>query len=262
MSHLKKTLIASALLLAIGSEAQAVELPHTFQAGSSAVAAEVNANFSALATAITTLQEEIATLNTALADSQVQVTALEDEVTTLNTALGESQAQVTALEQQLTAAENFLSLKDYVSLVPDPYISNEHTVRFSSVNVQIVNGTYSQHTVNGLGNLIVGYNESRHSGANVCSIGQWDNELGCLGGGGVWAQNHKSGSHNIVGGHANAYSSYGGFVLGKNNAINFELSSVSGGEENISSGEGSSVLGGFQEVATSPTETVPPIPSP
>jgi len=95
------------------------------------------------------------------------------------------------------------------------------------VNVRIVNGTgTTDGTVNGLGNLIVGYNESRG------------------------ATDDRSGSHNIVGGIRNNYSSYGGLVVGYMNTISGACATVSGGHENTADGETASVSGGVQNIAS------------
>jgi hypothetical protein len=99
------------------------------------------------------------------------------------------------------------------------------TLQFSGVNVQIVNGTGSTETANNLGNLIVGYNELRSNG------------------------NDRSGSHNIIVGKGHNYSSYGGFIAAKHNAIIGEYACVSGGTGNIAAGECTSVSGGISNEA-------------
>jgi hypothetical protein len=82
---------------------------------------------------------------------------------------------------------------------------NGNNIVFTGLNVQIVNGTGSTNlSENGTGNLIVGYNELRGSSDN------------------------RTGSHNIVVGKYNNYSSYGGIVAGYWNEISGEFSSVSG----------------------------------
>ena len=77
------------------------------------------------------------------------------------------------------------------------------TIRFTGVNVQIVNGLEATNgnpncpncetgTVNGLGNLIVGYNELL----------------------GTFRPPNHTGSHNVVVGTDNNYTSWGGLVAG------------------------------------------------
>ena len=109
--------------------------------------------------------------------------------------------------------------------VPDCLSDDAGTARFSGCNVQIVNGMNNTETVNGLGNLIVGYNENP-------------------------ADEARSGSHNLVVGQEHSYTNYGGLVVGIGNTINGAFSSVSGGIENEASGNFSSVSGGSNNVAS------------
>lgn len=101
--------------------------------------------------------------------------------------------------------------------------TNQPTVRFSGVNVQVVNGSGSTDgAVNGLGNLIVGYNELRGAGGT----------------------NVRIGSHNLIVGSLNNYSSFGGFVAGIANTVRGQYASVSGGNANTASFTCASVSGG------------------
>jgi hypothetical protein len=86
--------------------------------------------------------------------------------------------------------------------------------------------------VNGLGNLIVGYNALR-------------------GGGDL-----RGGSHNLVLGDGSNYSSYGGLVAGSFNTITGPYCSVSGGQANTASSFSSSVSGGFFNTATGASSSV------
>jgi hypothetical protein len=107
-----------------------------------------------------------------------------------------------------------------------------------------VPGNPNGSVTNGLGNLIVGYNLSK-----VPSGGT----------------DHRTGSHNLILGDKNDYSSFGGIVAGLNNSISgryasvtggllnmaaFDWASVSGGESNTASGFGTSVSGGRQNTAS------------
>jgi hypothetical protein len=69
------------------------------------------------------------------------------------------------------------------------------TLRVKDANLQIVNGLGSTETTNGLGNLIVGYNED--------TTWPCDNE----------------GSHNLILGKNNGYHLYGSIVNGENNTV-------------------------------------------
>ncbi len=117
------------------------------------------------------------------------------------------------------------------------------TIRFTGVNVQVVNGLKSTNgfpgdpdsvdllntVVNSVGNLVVGYNEL----GNPLGFGD-----------------DRTGSHNIVVGHGNNYTSFGGFVGPRDNMISAPFASVTGGQRNRASGLGASVSGGSQNLAS------------
>ncbi len=119
------------------------------------------------------------------------------------------------------------------------------TIQFEGVNLQIVNGLGAtsgkpddphsfDFEVNGLGNLIVGYNDVFSDGPPL----------------------DVTGSHNIVVGIANNYSKYGGIVIGAYNTISGQYSSVSGGVSNTASGFFSSVSGGVSNTASGESSSV------
>jgi hypothetical protein len=74
---------------------------------------------------------------------------------------------------------------------------------------------------NGLGNLIVGYNEPREGG-----------------------ENRRNGSHNVVVGTQHAFSSVGGLGVGRHNEIRGAFASISGGARNTAAGAHASISGG------------------
>jgi hypothetical protein len=129
-----------------------------------------------------------------------------------------------------------LSILSHMSIVklPDGQGGLNETIRISEVNVQIVNGLGATNTINGLGNLIVGYNGLKPGPAS----------------------NDHTGSHTIVGGESNDYSGFGGFVTGFENAIEGGYSSVSGGWSNLASGAWSSVSGGQENEASASGSSV------
>jgi hypothetical protein len=106
-------------------------------------------------------------------------------------------------------------------------------VVITGANLRIVNGLRGTATANGLGNLIVGYNEPRHDG---------DNE--------------RTGSHNVVVGLGHNFSSFGGLVVGRQNALRGAFASVSGGFDNTASGDSASVSGGIFNRASGPSASV------
>jgi hypothetical protein len=132
------------------------------------------------------------------------------DIAALQTTVADLQALIADLQNQIAALQNKLQ---YVTV-------NGTDMIISGANLHIVNGLGSTATINGLGNLIVGYNELRGSGDD------------------------RTGSHNIVAGSRHNYSSYGGLIVGTGNTISSPYSSVSGGTGNTASGDYSSVSGG------------------
>ena len=123
------------------------------------------------------------------------------------------------LQNRITALENLLKGMS----------RNGNDIYFSGVNVHIIDGSGNTYgAVNGLGNLIVGYNETR-----------------TIGGPDV-----RTGSHNIIIGNTHNYSSYGGLAVGTFNNITAPYSSVIGGYGNTASGSSSTICGGVSNEAT------------
>lgn len=98
-------------------------------------------------------------------------------------------------------------------------------------NLYIRNGNPLQQTAqnNGLGNLIIGYNE-----ATNCPAG------GCV----------RTGSHNLVVGMSNAWTSSGGLVAGEANTIQGTSAVITGGFDNIATGLTSTIVGVSMEITT------------
>jgi hypothetical protein len=85
---------------------------------------------------------------------------------------------------------------------------------------------------NGLGNVIVGYNESRAPG------------------GGPDSQDIRTGSHNVVVGQWHNFSRFGGVVFGFWNTISGDYASVTGRDINTASGPFAVVSGGTDNTAS------------
>jgi hypothetical protein len=91
-------------------------------------------------------------------------------------------------------------------------------------------------TSNGLGNLIIGYNESR-------ALAGADRDL-------------RSGSHNLILGQGQNFTSVGGLIAGQINSISGPGASVTGGQWNSASGPCASISGGTRSAATGPCASV------
>jgi hypothetical protein len=143
---------------------------------------------------------------------------------TRDTELAALQATVTALQATVnTQASQIAALQDLLQ----HFSRSGNDVYISGANLHIVNGTgTTDGSPNALGNLIVGYNELRNDGTD-----------------------DRTGSHNIVVGSSNNYTSSGGLVTGYWNTIIGAYATVTGGEYNTAAGDWSSVSGGSSNTA-------------
>jgi hypothetical protein len=158
-------------------------------------------------------------------------------------------AQGGTMEQQLAVVEGKLAR---VSVA-----NNGADIIISGANLNIVNGAGNTQTANGLGNLILGYNEPRGGGADFRTgshnlvIGQQSNYTsfgGIIGG----YQNQISGpfAHVLTGYRNGALNFYACVVTGEaNNAAN-NYAAILGGDRNVASDRKSSVSGGFNNSAS------------
>jgi hypothetical protein len=97
-------------------------------------------------------------------------------------------------------AERMATLEHKLRAMAFDDAANE--VVIAGANLRIINGLGDTETTNGLGNLIVGYNEPRKFGG----------------------PDIRTGSHNVVVGRFHNFSSFGGFVAGDHNSTDFSAS--------------------------------------
>ena len=167
---------------------------------------------------------------------------LDEVVTTLAYALLQQQAKIDSLEGQLAIQLNAMAaLAPLINLIPvatqSTYSYANATWRIDGLNVQITNGSGSTHdTANGLGNLLLGYNEA--SGGHFSSDGT------------LIPGEDRSGSHNLIVGSGHSYTSSGGVLGGHNNTLRGIGGSALGGQSNLALGEWSSILGGLDNRST------------
>lgn len=185
----------------------------------------------------------------ASAQVRLSLTDLSGQLEAANQAIAALSQQTAALSQQTLALQAQVSAQN--SLISDLQTQNQAlagklgcvapsststNLVFSGCNVQLVNGAGSTQTMNGLGNLIVGYNEDAATQSKAPSV--------------------RTGSHNIVTGLGHSYTSAGGLVAGRLNTISGLYASVTGGSENSATAAHSSVTGGNQNVASQPNSIV------
>jgi hypothetical protein len=102
-------------------------------------------------------------------------------------------------------------------------VGGKPTIQFSGVNVQIVNGGGETFVTNGAGNLILGYDESPGG---------------------------QTGSHNLILGWSQKFTSYAGILAGAENTATAPAASVLGGAGNQATGQFSSVTSGESNAAS------------
>ena len=137
---------------------------------------------------------------------------------TLQATVSSQAAAIIALQNQVTALQELLH----------HFSRSGNDLFITGANLHIRDGSGNTYgAVNGLGNLIVGYNELRNDGTD-----------------------DRSGSHNLVVGRGNNYRGYGGFVAGQLNTVAAAYASVSGGERNAATSDYSSVSGGGHNTAS------------
>ncbi len=120
-------------------------------------------------------------------------------------------------------------------------VRNGNDLHFTGMNVRIESGSGATNgdtgsggrIVNGLGNLIVGYDEPNP----------------------LFPPN-KTGSHNLIVGSGHNYTSYGGFAAGENNQLLNIYASACGGHRHTVEGRWGSVTGGWFNTASGDSSTV------
>ena len=104
-------------------------------------------------------------------------------------------------------------------------VGGKPTIRFSGVNVQIINGEGATATNNGEGNLVIGYDENQ-------------------------GKHEQTGSHDLVLGYEQTFTSYGGILAGRENTITAPFAEVLDGFANTASGEYAAIGAGDRNTAS------------
>jgi hypothetical protein len=188
----------------------------------------------------TPLADRVAALEGLVSTLQAQVAALQAGLSSEAAARGVADASLQAQVNTIggtTVPQVLLDLANYVSVETGTIndLAGPHVI-FTGANVHVRNGLgatngdpdsspTSNPVTNGVGNLVVGYNEQ-------------------------WTFASRSGSHNLVVGSSHGYSSVGGVVFGRDNAIGGPFASVSGGTGNAATGLYASVTGGSSNLAS------------
>jgi len=197
------------------------------------------------------LQADVASLKSQLAALANNDTSLLSQLNAANSQIALLTSQIAALQASGgsggTTNPTLTALAKYVTVDPSTIngVKGPHVI-FSGVNLHVRSGSGStgdNGTPTGLGNLIVGYNEGPALLADPSNLG-----VG------------RTGSHNIVGGQFNGFTSTGGVVFGSGNWTQGLFSSVLGGEMNQVQGLNSTLLGGINNTISTSDQIFPPGP--
>jgi hypothetical protein len=134
------------------------------------------------------------------------------------------------LPSQPEEQKKLISILPHINYIASG-VDKQPTIQFSGINLQVINGSGSQSTLNGTGNLILGYDPGPGT---------------------------QTGSHNLLlGGNGNSYSSYGGIVDGGyGNKITGPYDSILGGAENTATASSSTIVGGYANKTTTNYATI------
>lgn len=193
-----------------------------------------------------------------LADMEAQVASLTTTAAALASALADLRSQNTALQAALTkeaadrsayadsaAATALSSAKTYsdnkLSPVADKLLHvtrSGNNLFINGANVFIRNGLGAtvNNGFNGLGNLIVGYNEVRGQGTANPDV--------------------RTGSHNLIVGVGANYARNASIITGINNSSGNNFASVYGGTGNYANAVYSSVVGGYNNTTSGGWATI------
>jgi uncharacterized coiled-coil protein SlyX len=170
---------------------------------------------------VTELQTEVAQLQVTVQAQATTIDALQNKLAEQNQELAQLTATVGSHEEKL----RFVSVKDTEMFITGANLNIRDGSGFTS-------GTPGT-TPNGLGNLIIGYNE-----CPACPPAS------------------RSGSHNLVLGENNRYTSFGGIVASLGNSIAGPYATITGGGHSISSGLFSTVTGGTGNKVTAQSSSI------
>ncbi len=134
------------------------------------------------------------------------------------------QAEMTTTQARVGAQESLLS--SFSTGVDGALMVTSQSMIIEGGNLYVRNGAGATDTSNGLGNVIIGYQEPRVTGGDV-----------------------RTGSHMLVVGMKNNYSTFGGIVVGSGCQTSGDWASVCGGVGNTASGQWSLVSGGYLNTA-------------
>ncbi|MFZ4509307.1 MAG: hypothetical protein ACOYON_16585 [Fimbriimonas sp.] len=226
LSKTKRELRRSRLITAVAAFVGLVGIagmtaPQAFAQGPGPTAAQVNAALLLLTGRVTTAENSISTANSSIASLQ---TAQATQAASLTTLSNQSTASNTRLDDLENKTQYMLvSGTDTIFRGTNLYVQSG----LGSTTGRLVDQNFNQiqpEGTNGLGNLVFGYNENFAT--------------------------ERRGSHNLVLGVNNGYTSYSGIVVGISNTITAPYASIYGGQLSGAVAYGSVVFGGSDNIAS------------
>jgi hypothetical protein len=174
---------------------------HLFEPGEVIQSSLINENFAALDQKISVNSDAITVLAGLDAETAQQLLTIlqqldPEQVQQLVTLLTETEERVTALEEKCVAMAShetrLITVENKTQFI---HVDGTTTI-FEGTNVQILSGSGGTEGTNGLGNLIIGYNEE---GDFITYYERVPN---------------RTGSHNLIVGSNNEWTGFGSFVAG------------------------------------------------
>ena len=186
-----------------------------------------------------------------LPDLEAKVTQLETSISQQAAVIAQLQANVSQQAALIASLQSsckpltdaqILSIVSGAGYVPGPHtpaskiepyvtVDDDNNIYITGANLHIRSGSGSTNgEINGLGNLIIGYNESQ--------------------------SNTRTGSHNVVVGPYHSYSSYGAFIAGRKNEVSGNYSSILGGFNGVVSGDYSTISGGANGIVSGAASSI------
>lgn len=211
-------------LSALPGQLSAIDSAHTN------AEAQISTQLGALSTSLSAQKD-------ALTAAGAQIDALGGKVLVLANDDASAQTRLAALEginadARLKTAEGTINnygprigaLETKTLHVSSGTFNSRDAVFITSANLVVQNGTGSTGAVNGLGNVILGYDATRTDNPDLSP---------------------KTGSHDLVLGDNNGYGSTGQLVSGSRNYAKGQNAAIIGGSDAQASGPGAVVIGGY-----------------
>lgn len=152
-----------------------------------------------------------------------------------------------ALPSEKAEQEKLISILPHLKYLASG-VGGKPTIQFSGVNLQVISGATGKETaINGLGNLVIGYDEEpgTQTGSNNLVLGTFGQSFTSYGGLLAGAKNTVNGeSASVVGGRSNTAGPHASVTGGESNKAKGEEATVSGGGGGEASGPLTSVTGG------------------